>query len=127
MGQLILYIASSLDGYVARSSGAVDWLFTDQDYGYEDFYATCDRLIMGRNTYEQIQSWGEYPYPDKQGFVFDVGDIIFISILSDVNVSKFIVKWILLHISCTDCEYDIMRDDGDATVLVLVGKTEHLA
>jgi dihydrofolate reductase len=70
MGQLILFIASSLDGYVARSSGAVDWLFTDQDYGYEDFYVTCDRLIMGRNTYEQLQSWGEYPYPDKQGFVF---------------------------------------------------------
>jgi dihydrofolate reductase len=70
MGQLILYIATSLDGYVARSSGAVDWLFTDQDYAYEDFYETCDRLIMGRNTYEQIQSWGEYPYPDKQGFVF---------------------------------------------------------
>lgn len=70
MGQLILYIATSLDGYVARSSGAVDWLFTDQDYGYKDFYATCDRLIMGRKTYEQIQSWGDYPYPEKQGFVF---------------------------------------------------------
>ncbi|NMF56682.1 dihydrofolate reductase family protein [Pseudanabaena yagii] len=70
MGQLILYIATSLDGYVARSSGEVDWLFTDQDYGYEDFYSSIDRLIMGRNTYEQIQSWGEYPYADKVGFVF---------------------------------------------------------
>jgi dihydrofolate reductase len=70
MGKLILYIATSLDGYVARSSGAVDWLFTDQDYGYEAFYETCDRLLMGRNTYEQIKSWGDYPYPDKQGFVF---------------------------------------------------------
>ncbi len=70
MAQLILYIATSLDGYVARSSGEVDWLFTDQDYGYEDFYSSIDRLIMGRNTYEQIQAWGEYPYPDKVGFVF---------------------------------------------------------
>ncbi|PZO43280.1 MAG: dihydrofolate reductase [Pseudanabaena frigida] len=70
MSQLVLFIALSLDGYVARSSGAVDWLFTDQDYGYEDFYATCDRLLMGRNTYEQIQSWGDYPYSEKQGFVF---------------------------------------------------------
>ncbi|WP_271252389.1 dihydrofolate reductase family protein [Pseudanabaena sp. Chao 1811] len=70
MGKLILYIATSLDGYVARSSGAVDWLFTDQDYGYEAFYETCDRLLMGRTTYEQIKSWGDYPYPDKQGFVF---------------------------------------------------------
>ncbi len=70
MGQLILYIATSLDGYIARSSGAVDWLFTDQDYGYDDFYDSVDRLLMGRNTYEQIQSWGDYPYPEKQGFVF---------------------------------------------------------
>lgn len=70
MGNLVLYIATSLDGYVARSSGDVDWLFTDQDYGYEDFYRSIDRLVMGRNTYEQIKSWGEYPYPDKTGFVF---------------------------------------------------------
>jgi len=70
MGQLVLYIATSLDGYVARSGGEVDWLFTDQDYGYADFYGSVDFLIMGRKTYEQIQSWGDYPYPDKQGFVF---------------------------------------------------------
>ncbi|MFN5501972.1 MAG: dihydrofolate reductase family protein, partial [Pseudanabaena sp.] len=70
MSQLVLYIALSLDGYMARTCGEVDWLFIDQDYGYEDFYATCDRLIMGRNTYKQIQFWGVYPYPDKQGFVF---------------------------------------------------------
>ena len=70
MGQLVLFIATSLDGYVARSSGEVDWLFTDQDYGYEDFYRSVDRLIMGRKTYEQIQNWGDYPYADKQGFVF---------------------------------------------------------
>ncbi|MBD2177988.1 dihydrofolate reductase [Pseudanabaena sp. FACHB-1998] len=70
MDKLVLYIATSLDGYVARNSGEVDWLFTDQDYGYEDFYGSIDRLIMGRNTYEQIQSWGDYPYPDKVGFVF---------------------------------------------------------
>ncbi len=70
MSQLVLFIASSLDGYVARTSGAVDWLFTDQDYGYESFYDSVDRLLMGRNTYEQIQSWGNYPYSEKQGFVF---------------------------------------------------------
>ncbi len=70
MGQLVLFIATSLDGYIARNCGAVDWLFTDQDYGYEDFYSSVDRLIMGRNTYEQIQGWGDYPYADKQNFVF---------------------------------------------------------
>ncbi len=70
MRQVILFIASSLDGYIARTSGEVDWLFTDQDYGYRDFFANIDTLLMGRHTYEQVLSFGEYPYQGKQGFVF---------------------------------------------------------
>lgn len=70
MRKLILYIASSLDGYIARKSGDVDWLFTDQDYGYTDFFASVDTVLMGRNTYEQVLSFGEYPYQESQGFVF---------------------------------------------------------
>jgi dihydrofolate reductase len=65
-----LYIATSLDGYIARTSGDVDWLFTDQDYGYTNFFASIDRLLMGRSTYEQLLTFGEYPYAGKQGFVF---------------------------------------------------------
>ncbi|PZV12975.1 MAG: hypothetical protein DCF20_16505 [Pseudanabaena sp.] len=61
MSQLILYIASSLDGYIARTSGEVDRLFTDQDYGYTEFFASIDRLLMGRITYEQLLTFGYYP------------------------------------------------------------------
>jgi dihydrofolate reductase len=46
----------SLDGYVVRPSGALAWFFADQDCGYDAFYGSCDRLILGRNTYEQIQA-----------------------------------------------------------------------
>ncbi|WP_427160854.1 dihydrofolate reductase family protein [Aliinostoc sp. HNIBRCY26] len=70
MRKIILFIASSLDGYIARSSGAVDWLFTDQDYGYTDFYTQVDTLIMGNKTYQQVLSFGDYPYADKEVFVF---------------------------------------------------------
>ena len=70
MSQLILYIASSLDGYIASTAGEVDWLFTDQDYGYTDFLASIDRLLIGRVTYEQILTFGNYPYSGNQGFVF---------------------------------------------------------
>ncbi|MCX9012182.1 MAG: dihydrofolate reductase family protein [Candidatus Methanoperedens sp.] len=70
MRKVVLFIASSLDGYIARTSGDVDWLFTDQDYGYADFLAGVDTVIMGRRTYEQALSFGEYPYKGKQGFVF---------------------------------------------------------
>lgn len=70
MSQLILFIACSLDGYIASTSGEVDWLFSDQDYGYDEFYATCDRLLIGRKTYEQLLTFGAYPYSGKQGYVF---------------------------------------------------------
>jgi dihydrofolate reductase len=70
MRQVVLFIASSLDGYIARTSGSVDWLFTDQDYGYADFFASIDTVLMGRHTYEQVLSFGDYPYKGVHGFVF---------------------------------------------------------
>ncbi len=70
MRKIILFIASSLDGYIARESGEIDWLFTDQDYGYTEFYAQVDTLIMGNKTYQQILGFGEYTYKDKEVFVF---------------------------------------------------------
>ncbi len=70
MRKVVLFIATSLDGYIARTSGEVDWLFTDQDYGYNDFFAGIDTVLMGRRTYEQVLSFGEYPYKGTQGFVF---------------------------------------------------------
>ncbi|ABA23919.1 bifunctional deaminase-reductase-like protein [Trichormus variabilis ATCC 29413] len=70
MRKIILFIASSLDGYIARDSGDIDWLFTDQDYGYTEFIAQIDTLIMGNKTYQQILTFGEYPYQDQEVFVF---------------------------------------------------------
>jgi dihydrofolate reductase len=64
--KIILFIATSLDGMIARSDGGIDWLFSDQDYGYAAFYESVDVLIMGRKTFEQALSFGEYPYPGKQ-------------------------------------------------------------
>ncbi|MCT7951933.1 dihydrofolate reductase family protein [Ancylothrix sp. C2] len=70
MRKIILFIASSLDGYIARNSGEIDWLFTDQDYGYSDFYSSIDTLLMGRKTYEQVLTFGEYPYQGVKTYVF---------------------------------------------------------
>lgn len=70
MRKIRLFIASSLDGYIANTTGGVDWLFTDQDYGYSEFFNQIDTLIMGNKTYQQILGFGEYPYPGKEAFVF---------------------------------------------------------
>ncbi|MCX7891218.1 MAG: dihydrofolate reductase family protein [Burkholderiales bacterium] len=65
-----LFIATSLDGCIARADGRVDWLFTDGDYGYAAFYDAVDTVIMGRRTYDDVLGSGPYPYPGKAGFVF---------------------------------------------------------
>jgi dihydrofolate reductase len=70
MRKIILYIATSLDNFIAKKSGEVDWLFHDQDYGYRDFYNIIDTTLMGHNTYKQILEFGEFPYKEKINFVF---------------------------------------------------------
>ena len=56
---IILYIATSLDGYIAKSNGSVDWLAgngdePNPDNGYNNFYSTIDTVVLGRTTYEQV-------------------------------------------------------------------------
>jgi dihydrofolate reductase len=66
-----LFIASSLDGYIARKDGSIDWLYTDGDYGFAQFYDSVDTILMGRRTYEKtLELAGEYPHKDKKGYVF---------------------------------------------------------
>jgi dihydrofolate reductase len=66
-----VYIAMSLDGYIATPDGAVDWLepFFDADYGYESFISEISCAVMGRITYEQVLDFGEWPYPDHDVYV----------------------------------------------------------
>jgi dihydrofolate reductase len=82
VGKIILYIASSLDGYIARENGDVDWLPTNTDSGYVDFYKSIDTVIMGKTTYDQILTFGTYPYTGKRSLVFTRND----SLTKDENV-----------------------------------------
>ena len=66
---VILFIAASLDGYIAGPDDDLSWLFTDADYGFSRFFSGIDTLIMGRGTYEVVQSFGEWPYPGKRTIV----------------------------------------------------------
>lgn len=45
------FVASSLDCYISRKDGGVDWLFMDQDYGMKEFFGSVDVAVMGRKTY----------------------------------------------------------------------------
>ncbi len=70
-----VYIATSVDGFIARNNGGVDWLPNgedskdSEDYGYQEFIDSVDALVMGRNTYELTSSFDSWPYGEKPVFV----------------------------------------------------------
>jgi dihydrofolate reductase len=60
----VVYIATSLDGFIARPDGAIDWLGPPEgeDYGWAEFIAAIDAIVMGRVTFEQVVSFGVWRY-----------------------------------------------------------------
>lgn len=75
--RVTLYISMSLDGYIADKAGGVGWLGGEDpaypgDYGYGDFFAGMDTVVMGGRTYRQIVeelSPGQWPYPGRACWV----------------------------------------------------------
>jgi dihydrofolate reductase len=72
--KVILYIAMSLDGYIAGPGDNLDFLSLvekgGEDYGYHEFISTVDTVILGRKTYDKILSFGiPFPHNDKQTYV----------------------------------------------------------
>ena len=79
MVEIVYYAAASLDGQIATRDGGIDWLPPIEtpgsdsggfDYGYPDFYASVDALLMGSRTYEKILRHDDWPYMDKPTWVF---------------------------------------------------------
>jgi len=61
-----VFIATSLDGFIARLDGAIDWLpDAPEPHGYEEFMASVDALVIGRGTYEVVLSFGGWFYGTK--------------------------------------------------------------
>ena len=67
-----IFIASSLDGFIARKDGRIDWLDRvnatvpeGEDGGFRDFLSSVDTLVMGRNTFEQVLSFDNWVYGEK--------------------------------------------------------------
>ncbi len=96
--KLILYIAASLDGYIAKPNDDLSFLKIvekeGEDYGYNDFISTVDTVIMGRKTFEWITNQVEYPHADKKSYIItraqkpDSGNITYYS----ENLKELILK-----------------------------------
>jgi len=72
-----VFIGTSLDGFIARSDGSLDFLSPvgDEPHGFEEFIASVDALVMGRKTYDIVLEFGSWPYGEKPVFVLSSADI----------------------------------------------------
>jgi dihydrofolate reductase len=75
--QCSVFIAASLDGFIARPDGGIDWLARverpGEDYGYQKFHDSIDTLIVGRKTYETALGFPSWPYGGKRCIVLTHG------------------------------------------------------
>ncbi len=72
--KVILYIAMSLDGYIAKQDDNIDFLSIvespGEDYGYAEFLNNIDTIIWGRRTFDKVLSFGNgVPHKDKKVYV----------------------------------------------------------
>ncbi|MBK9737953.1 MAG: hypothetical protein IPO93_00190 [Actinobacteria bacterium] len=69
-----VFIASSLDGFIATRDGSLAWLEAaakeDEDYGFDAFLSSVDALAMGRGTYDHIAHLDPLPFGDRPVYVF---------------------------------------------------------
>jgi len=65
-----VYIATSLDGFIATPDGGVEWLDdvpnpNKEDFGFAEFISRVDAILMGSGTYEKVLTFGQWPYEKK--------------------------------------------------------------
>ena len=116
-----VYVATSLDGYIARENGALDWLpqpeedkTNGEDYGFKEFFNSVDALIMGRNTYEMVRSFKKWPYETKRVIVLSSNQIKIPDELSEVIENR----------SCSPADLiEELEKDGVDRIYIDGGKT----
>jgi dihydrofolate reductase len=63
-----VFIATSVDGFIARPNGDLDWLPDGggEPHGYDEFISGVDAIVIGRKTFETVLTYGAWPYADKR-------------------------------------------------------------
>jgi dihydrofolate reductase len=70
-----VFIAASLDGFIARTNDKLDWLDaagdkdSKEDYGYQQYMSSVDCIVMGRRTFEKVALFSQWPYEHKRVIV----------------------------------------------------------
>lgn len=114
------YIAASLDGFIAREDGSLDWLpGPDQapegeDYGFKEFMDSVDALVMGRNTFDFVLTSESWLYGNKPVYVLTS---------RDVEIPERLTGKAFVHSAPLNALLRKLEKDGIAHVYVDGGKT----
>jgi len=75
MAEVVLYIAHSIDGFIADATGGLGWLkpYESYDFGYDAFYRKIDAVVMGRRTYQHCRTFPSWPYVNQPTVVMTKG------------------------------------------------------
>ncbi|MCS6846167.1 MAG: dihydrofolate reductase family protein [Candidatus Roseilinea sp.] len=113
-----VYIATSLDGFIARPDGSLDWLPQaapdGEDCGYQAFSDSIDTVLMGRGTYEKVLTFGDWPYKTKRTVVLSSGQATIRNDLKPLIESSSLAPCALA---------DYLEATGSKSVYVDGGKT----
>ena len=114
-----VYIATSIDGFIAKKNGDINWLMDvpnpeGSDFGFNEFMNSVDAIVMGRLTYEQVLKFSEWPY-NKPVFVLSSTLKSVPEFLNDkVNIIKGNPKSIIEKLN--SMKYSNLYIDGGKTV-----------
>ena len=112
-----VFIATSLDGYIADKDGGIDWLDTfpeinNIDSGYHSFMETIDALIMGRSTFQKVLSFGiDWPYKKPVYVLSNTLEVIPTELENKVFLKKGKLTEILQEIHSED-RHNLYVDGG---------------
>ena len=101
-----VFIATSLDGFIARKDGSIDWLMKqetgEEDHGYDAFIASVDGLVMGRGSFEKVLRFDTWPYQKPV--------VVMSSTLNDTDIPERLKDKVFLSTLTPEA---LMRDLGD--------------
>lgn len=114
----IVYIAVSLDGYIAGPDGDIKWLNTipneNSDHGFGEFIDSIDGIVMGRKTYEKVLEFNEWPYNKPVYVLTNTLDILSVELKNKAEIVSGELKDILKDLNSRGLEN--LYIDGGVTI-----------
>ncbi len=114
--KLSVFVGTSLDGFIARRNGQYDFLPADggEPHGYDEFMATIDTIVIGRNTFEVVLKLPDWPYSGKRVVVLSHRPLNFSNIHGRVEQMSGEPAQIVQRLSAIGAKHIYV--DGGATI-----------